>query len=82
MPTWVADDLAWLSDKTPSSSGLVAPQDYLVKLSERVKHLERPDFWLGERDTDWHILILLTIWEHAYRNWRKLGKSSEAGRDA
>ena len=72
-----SDDLAWLSDKTPSSPGLVAPQDYLIMLSERVKHLERPDFWLGEQDTDWHTLILLTIREHAYRNWRK--RSIEKG---
>ena len=71
-----SEDLAWLSDNTPLSPALIAPQDYLIKLSERVKHLERPDLWLGEKDTDWHIPILLTIREHAYRNWRK--RSTEA----
>ena len=76
-----SDDLAWLSDNSPLSSGLVAPQDYLIKLSERVKHLERPDFWLGENDNDWHIPILLTIREHAYRNWRKRSAEKSTARE-
>ena len=75
------DDLAWLTDKSPFGAGLSAPQDYLIKLSERVKHLERPDFWLGENDTDWHIPILLTIREHAYRNWRKRSTEKVTARE-
>ena len=75
------DDLIWLSGNSPLSPALIAPQDFLIKLSERVKHLERPDLWLGEKDTDWHIPILLTIREHAYRNWRKRGSEGTAKRE-
>ena len=75
-----ADDLGFLSKHSPLSPGLSAPKDYLIKISERVKHLERPDLWLGEKDTDWHIPILLTIREFAYRNWRKRSTEKEAAR--
>ena len=52
------EDQDWLSANSPMSSGLFAPQDLHIKVSERVKHLERPDFWLGKEDKDWHIPIL------------------------
>ena len=61
-------DIEWFQEHSPLSHGLNAPTDYMVKISESVKHYDRPDLWLGERDADWRIPILLTIREHDFRN--------------
>ena len=76
-----SDDLTWLENNSPVGSALNAPKDYEVKVCERVKHLERSDLLLGENDTDWHIPMLLTVREHAFRNWRKRSTEKAAARD-
>ena len=76
------DDLKWLENHSPIGYALNAPKDYEVKVCERVKHLERSDFLLGENDNDWHIPMLMTIRECAYRNYRIRSAEAAAARDA
>ena len=66
-----SSEVEWLQSLASTDHHLSAPTDLVIKVSERVKHLDRPDLWLGENDTDWHIPILLTLREYAFRNWRK-----------
>merc|ERR1712026_610382 len=61
------EDLEFLSDHQESSHPLNAPLDYSIKSSERVLHLERAHYFLGSRDSDWHLPLLITLREEGFK---------------
>merc|ERR1712026_657617 len=65
------EDLEFLSDHQESSHPLNAPLDYSINISERVLHLERAHYFLGSRDSDWHLPLLVTIREEGLKNYRQ-----------
>ncbi len=58
---------------------LLAPPDFDVKQSARVLQFKNQDLWLKDRDTDWHLPILVTLCETprkigdkgVTKHWRK-----------
>jgi hypothetical protein len=58
-----------------------APQDWLVKMSERVLHLDRRDLWLGSNDSDYHRPMMVTIRQEATKNVRYRSHSGHKRRD-
>ena len=65
------EDLEFLSDHQESSHPLNAPLDYCINISERVLHLDRAHYFLGSRDSDWHLPLLVTIREEGLKNQRQ-----------
>ena len=65
------EDLEFLSEHMESSHPLHAPQDFSVKVSERVLHLDRANYFLGSRDSDWHLPLLITLREEGLKNYRQ-----------
>ena len=65
------EDYDFLEDKSEDAHPLVAPEDYEIRVSERVRTLTRSDLWLGDNDNDWHLPLLITIREKAARNYRQ-----------
>ena len=65
------NEVEWIHKISSHNSMMVSPPDLLIKVSERVKHLENEDLWLSTTDKDWHRPLLITLRETAYRNWRK-----------
>ena len=57
---------------------MVAPQDYDVRQSRRVLELQNSDLWLRPTVLSWHFLILMTIREEPFKNYRS--RTSENGR--
>ena len=70
-----SDDFEFLSEHQESAHPMHAPQDYSIKVSERVLHLERANFFIGSRDNDWHLPLLVTMREEATKNWRQRSAS-------
>ena len=64
------EDREWLSEHSDECHPCLAPEDYDVKVSERVKHMTRGDLWLGSNDCDWHLPLLFTIREMPLKNQR------------
>ena len=47
-----------------------APQDYDIRQSERVWEFQNKDFWIRPTDLSWYYLILVTIREIPFKNYR------------
>ena len=43
--------------------------------------MRNSDLWLKEKDTDWHLPILVTLRESPLRNWRQRSEAAQAKRD-
>ena len=69
------EDREWLADHSDDRHPCFAPEDYHVKVSERVKHMTRGDLWLGENDCDWHLPLLINLREMPLRNQRARSSS-------
>ena len=65
------EDFEFLSEHQESAHPLSAPLDYTVRVSERVLHLDRANYFVGSRDTDWHLPLLVTLREEATNNQRQ-----------
>ena len=65
------EDLEFLCEYQESCHPLHAPLDYQVRVSERVLHLDRADYFLGSRDSDWHLPLLKTLREEGTKNLRQ-----------
>ena len=65
------EDFEYLVEHQESAHPLHAPQDYSIKVSERVLHLERAHYFLGSRDSDWHLPLLVTLREEGLKNYRQ-----------
>ncbi len=59
---------------------MIAPFDLTVNQSARVLGIENQDLWLGQKDCDWHLPILVTLRQLPQRSWRKRSQESEAKR--
>ena len=72
-----AKDFEFLSDHQESAHPLHAPIDYSIKVSERVLHLDRASFFIGSRDNDWHLPLLVTMREEPNKNETKVSNRME-----
>ena len=68
------EDFEYLCEHQESCHPLHAPMDYQVRVSERVLHLSRADYFLGSRDADWHLPLLVTLREEGTKNYRQRSK--------
>ena len=59
-----------------TSDVMQAPLDFDVRQSLRVLQLDNRALWLPDRDTSWHLPILVTLRETMIKNWRQ---RTEAG---
>ena len=59
-----------LSYPEEATDPMVAPQDYDVRQSGRVLELQNSDLWLRPPDLSWHFLVLMTIGEEPFKNYR------------
>ena len=64
-------DLDFLTEHRESAHPLLAPFDFDVRISERAKTLERHHFFLGSKDCDWLLPMLVTLREEATNNFRQ-----------
>ena len=53
-----------------ATNPMVAPQNYDVRQSGRVLELQNSDLWLRPTDLSWHFLVLMTIREEPFKNYR------------
>jgi len=62
------------------NDNLDAPSDFHTTQSMRVLQTTREDLWLRGTDCSWHLPILITLREWAFKNWRKRTQYAEAKR--
>ena len=55
---------------------LEAPSDFHTAQSMRVLQTKREDLWLRDNDVSWHLPILITLREWAYKNWRQRSQAA------